>query len=139
MGLAHPGWAEQGDVGVRPDEPEGGEVADLAGVEIGLEREVELVEGLVVRQPGEFERVPEPAALPDADLFLEGEVEEVEVAELGGLGAGGERRRFPGEMLQQEAFGVPADPVGDQPVRTAGSGLGHAAPPIPPESPAAWS
>ena len=58
------GWAEERDVGFGVDEGEGGEVADLAGVEVGLEGEVELVQCLVVRQAGEFQRVAEPAAFP---------------------------------------------------------------------------
>ncbi len=53
MGLADAGRAEQGDVAVRGDEAERGEVADLAGVEVGLEGEVERVEAFVVRQAGE--------------------------------------------------------------------------------------
>jgi len=64
VGLADPGWAEQGDVAVAGDELQRGQVADLAGVEVGLEGEVELVEALVVGQPGQLERGPEPAALP---------------------------------------------------------------------------
>ncbi len=82
-----------------PDEPEGGEVADFAGVEVGLEGEVELIEGLVVRQPGELQRVAEPAALPHPDLFLEHQVEEVQVAQLCGLGPGGQRRCLVGEVV----------------------------------------
>ena len=83
-GLADAGWAEQGHVGLRFHELEGGQVTDLAGVEVGLERKVELVEGLVVGQPGEFHGVAEPAAFSEAELFLEQEVDEVEVPHLPG-------------------------------------------------------
>src|SRR4051812_26029139 len=59
VGLAGARRAEQGDVArggaaVAGQERQRGEVADLAGVEVGLEREVELVESLVVREPGEL-------------------------------------------------------------------------------------
>ena len=85
-GFADPGRSEQGDVGFGLDELQGGEVADLAGVEAGLEGEVELLQGLVVRQPGQFQGVAEPAAFPQPDLFFQQQVDEVEVAHLRGLG-----------------------------------------------------
>ena len=96
------------------DEFEGGEVADLAGVETGLEREVEGVQRLVVRQPGQFQCVAEPAALAEPDFFLEQEVDEVEVAELTGFGAVDELGEGVGEVGEAEAGGVGADPVGGQ-------------------------
>jgi len=52
VALAYPGRSEEGEVGFGLDEGERGQVADLADVQGGLEGEVELVEGLVVRQPG---------------------------------------------------------------------------------------
>jgi hypothetical protein len=79
-GLADPGWAEEADVGLGLDEAEGGQVADLAGVQVGLEGEVEAVQALVVGQPRQLEGVAEPAALADADLFFQDQVEEVQVA-----------------------------------------------------------
>jgi hypothetical protein len=50
------------------DEGQRGEVTDLADVEVGLEGEVELVEGLVVRQPGQLERGAEPAPFAQAEF-----------------------------------------------------------------------
>jgi hypothetical protein len=44
------------------DEAEGGQVADLAGVQFGLEGEVEGVQALVVGQARELEGVAEPPA-----------------------------------------------------------------------------
>ena len=113
-GLADAGRAEQGDVGLGVDERQGGEVADLAGVEVGLEREVELVQGLVVRQPGQLQRVAEPAAFAQPEFFLEHQVDEVEVAHLGGLGAVDELGDGVGQVGQAEPGGVVTDPVGGQ-------------------------
>ena len=48
VGLADAGRAEQGDVGPGVDELQRGEVLDPAGLEVGLERVVELGQGLVV-------------------------------------------------------------------------------------------
>jgi hypothetical protein len=87
VGLADPGWAEQGDVVVGGDELERGEVADLARVEVGLEGEVERVEAFVVGQAGEFERGAEPASFAQADLLAQEQVDELEVAHAVGLGA----------------------------------------------------
>jgi hypothetical protein len=89
-------------------------VADLAGIQVGLEGEVELVQGLVVRQPGKFERVAEPAALAQTELFFEEQVDEVEVAHLAGLGTFDELGDHIGEVGQPEPGGVVADPVGGQ-------------------------
>jgi hypothetical protein len=51
-GLADPGRSEQGGIRLVLDERQGGEVLDLARVEVGLEGEVVLVERLVVRPAG---------------------------------------------------------------------------------------
>jgi hypothetical protein len=72
--------AEEADVGFLFDEAERGEVADLAGVKVGLESEVEAVQALVVRQPRQLQGIAEPAALAHADFLLEHEVQEVQVA-----------------------------------------------------------
>jgi hypothetical protein len=81
MVFADAGWAEEGDVGFGWDELQRGEVADLADVQVGLEGEVELVRRLVVRQPGQFQRVAEPAALTQPEFFFQQQVDEVEVAQ----------------------------------------------------------
>ena len=94
-GLADPGRAEEADVGLVLDEAERGEVADLAGVQVGLEGEVEGVQALVVRQARELEGVAEAAAFADADLFLEDQVEEVQVAHGGLLGPGDQSVKVP--------------------------------------------
>ena len=97
-----------------------GEVADLAGVEVGLEREVELGEGLVVRQPGELERGPQPASFAQPEFLAEEQVDEVAVAHGVGLGPVDEVIEVLGEVREPEAGGVVVDAGGDQ--------LGHAAP-----------
>jgi hypothetical protein len=112
--LAHSGWPEEGDVGLGAHELQGGQVADLAGVECGLEGEVELVQRLVVRHPRQLQRVAEPAPFTQAELFLEQEVDEVEVAHLSGLGAVHELGDHLGQVGQPEPGGVVADPVGGQ-------------------------
>jgi len=113
-GFADAGPSKQGDVGLGADELEGGQIADLAGVELGLEREVEVVQALVVRQPGQLQCVAEPAALAQAEFFFEEEVDEVEVAHLRGLGAFDELGDDLGEVGQSEFGGMVADPVGGQ-------------------------
>ena len=105
MGLPDAGRAEQGDVGLVGDERKRGQVADLARVEVGLEREVELVDRLVVRQPGQLERVAEPAPFAQAEFFLEDQVDEVEVAQVVGLGAGGQLGGGVGQVGQARAAG----------------------------------
>jgi hypothetical protein len=111
-GFADAGRSEQGHVGFGLDELQGGEVADFAGVEVGLEGEVELVQRFVVGQPGQFQGVAEPAALPHPDFFFEQQVDEVEVAHLRGLGAFDELGDGLGEMGEAELGGVGSDPVG---------------------------
>jgi hypothetical protein len=123
-GLADPGWAEEADVGFLFDEAEGGQVADLAGVQVGLEGEVEGVQALVVGQAGQLQGVAEAAALADADLFLEDQVEEVEVAHRLPFGPVDQAVQALGQVGQAEPFGVVADAGGDQ--------LAHPRPP-------AWS
>lgn len=52
------------------DEGQGGQVFDLARVELGLEREVVLIDRFVVQQPGE------PQALVEAAVVAAGESQE---------------------------------------------------------------
>ncbi len=88
VGLADAERAEQGDVGPGVDELQRGEVLDSPGLEVGLERVVELGQGLVVRQAAELQGVSEPALLAQPGLLAEDEAREVEVAELADLRAG---------------------------------------------------
>jgi hypothetical protein len=113
-GLADPGWAEEADVGLGLGEAEGGEVADLAGVQLWLEGEVEGVQALVVGQARQLQGVVEAAAFAQADLFFQDQVEEVQVAHGGLFGPGEERVEVAGEVGQVEPFGVLADAGGDQ-------------------------
>ena len=113
-GLADPRWAQEADIGLVLDELQRGQVADLAGVQVGLEGEVEAVQALVVGQPGQLQGVAEAAAFAHADFFFEEEVEEVQVAHGGLLGPGDQRVEVLGEMGQPEPFGVLADAGGDQ-------------------------
>ena len=67
VGLADPGWPEQGGVGLGLDECQGGEVFDLAWVEVGLEGEVVVVEGLVVGQLEQLQAGAGAGILDDDD------------------------------------------------------------------------
>ena len=62
MRFSDTGRTEQGDVGFACDEFQGGQIADFTGVELRLERELELVECFVVRQTGQLKGGAEPAA-----------------------------------------------------------------------------
>ncbi|HTT26980.1 MAG TPA: hypothetical protein VMG37_01110 [Solirubrobacteraceae bacterium] len=64
------------------DEPQRAELGEAFGIELGLEADVEFIEGLVVRQPGELQPRRVAAALQDADLGFQDEVEELAIAEL---------------------------------------------------------
>ena len=64
--------------------------------------------------PDSFKRVAEPAALAQPDLFLQEQVDEVEVAHLRGFGAVDELGEGVGEVGEAEPGGVGADPVGGQ-------------------------
>jgi hypothetical protein len=123
MVLPTPGGPSRADVGLGLDEGQRGQVADLANVEIGLEGEIELLQGLVVGQPGQLERVAEPAGLAQPELLLEQQVEEVQVAHALALGAGGELVDDLAEVGQPEPAGVAADPGGDQLVHRPPSAL----------------
>ena len=90
MGLAYSRRSQERHVGVPLDELQRREVPDLAGFETGLEGEVELLKGLVVRQPGQPQGVAEPAALADPEFLTQEQVQEVEVAHLVGLSTGDE-------------------------------------------------
>lgn len=79
-----------------------------------MEGEVELVEGLVVRQPGELQGVAEPAALPQPELLFEEEIDEVEVAHLAGLGAVNQFGDDLGQVAQAEPGRMVPDPVSGQ-------------------------
>ncbi len=86
--LAHPRRAEQGGVGL--GEGQAGQVTHLAGVQLRLVGEVVVVERLVVGHLGDAQGVPDAAFLADGVFFFQyqvQEVQEVQVAELGGIGA----------------------------------------------------
>src|SRR4051812_41853057 len=86
--LADSGWAEEDHVALVLHAGQRGQVADLARIQVGLEGEVELLEGLAVRQAGKVQRVAEPSAFAVADLLVQDEIEQLQVAQLFGLGAG---------------------------------------------------
>ena len=79
-----------------------------------MKGEVEVVEGLVVREPGELEGVAEPTSFADAGLFLEDDVEELEVAHGGGLGPGDEAVDALGQVGEMQAGGGVADAGGEE-------------------------
>lgn len=107
MRLSDPGRAQDQRRHLVLHEPQRAQLGEAFGVELGLEGGVELIEGLVVRQPGELQPRRVAPTFEDADLRLEDEVEELAVAERPGLGAvdkliGGVR-----ETVKQRA-GMPA-------------------------------
>jgi len=114
MAVPTPGGGEEADVCLALDELQRGQVADLAGVGVGLEGEVEGVQALVVRQPRQLEGVAEPAALADADLVLEDQVEEVQVPHGGLFSPGDQRVQVLGEVGKPQPLGMLTDPGGDQ-------------------------
>jgi hypothetical protein len=113
-GLADARWAEEAGIRLGLDEAEGGQVADLAGVQVGLEGEVEGVQALVMRQPRQLQGVVEAAALAQADLLLKGQVDELQVAHRGLFGPGDQSVKVVGQPGQVEPFGVLTDAGGDQ-------------------------
>ena len=114
VSLAYPGWPKNGDVACAGEEFEGCEVAYPACFEAGLEGVVEVVEGFVMREPGELEGIAEPPRFADGDFFGEEVVDEVEVAHLGGICAGGGFGDRFGGVAEAEPEGVVDDPLGGQ-------------------------
>jgi hypothetical protein len=107
------------------------------GIELGLEGDVELVERLVVRQPGHLQPGGVAAALEHPNLGLEHEVEELAVAERGLFGAVDQLVGVLGDPVQPQLRRVAADPLGDQlshlppprrPTAACGAPPGRAAP-----------
>ncbi len=68
----------------------------------------------MVGQAGQFQRVGEPAGLAHAGFFFQQQVEEVQVAHLGGLGPLDQFGDRVGGMGQAQPGGVGADPVDGQ-------------------------
>lgn len=87
VGLADSGWAEDQAADFAFDETQRAQLGEVLGVELGLEGDVELVEGLVVRQPGHLQARLVAAALEHPDLGFEDEVKKLAVAQLRRLGA----------------------------------------------------
>ena len=78
---------QESGVGLGLNERQGGQVSDLAWVEVGLEGEVVVLEGLVVRQLRQPQCSAEAAVLADGEFLFEDLVKEVEVAQAGLLGS----------------------------------------------------
>lgn len=114
MRLAHPGRPQQGGVRLAVDEGEAGKVFDLAWVELGLEREVVLVQRLVVRQLGQPQALAETAVVANGQLLGEDQVEEVEVAHLRLVGPAGVLVDGLCQVRQAELAGRAADAVAGQ-------------------------
>lgn len=116
-------WSRQNGVGLDGYEVEGGQAANIAGVKVGLEGEVEVevevVQALVVGQSGEFEGIAETAALAPSDLFFQDQVQEVAVAQgvaFGTLDQGGGTSRLEGAETAQVHPGLQIqDHVGPSP------------------------
>jgi hypothetical protein len=92
-----------------------------------LEREIELVQRFVVWQPGQLQRVAEPAALAQSDFFFEEQVDEVEVAHLAGFSPLDELGEGVGEVGKSEPGGVAPDPVSGQGAHEFSFGLARLA------------
>jgi hypothetical protein len=100
---------------------------DLAGVQAGLESEVELFQRFVVWQPGQLQRVAEPPALAQSDFFFEEQVDEVQVAHLAGFSPLDELGEGVGEVGESEPGGVVPDPVSGQGAHEFSFGLARLA------------
>ena len=88
-----------------PHEPQRAQLGEPLRVQLRLERDVELVQRLVVRQPGGLQ-AGGVAAFEHADLALEHEVEELAVAELPVLGAADQLIGGVGESVELQLAGV---------------------------------
>src|SRR6266851_9708493 len=77
VALADPGRAVEQDVLVALDELTGGEVEDLRLVELGIEAEVEALEGLGGMEGGPTQPQPEPALGAALDFILQEDGEEL--------------------------------------------------------------
>jgi len=96
------------------DEPQRAQLGQALGVELGLEVDVEVVEGLVMREAGHLQAGLVAAALEHTDLTLEQQVQELAIAELRVLGALDELVGVGGDRVQPELGGVALDALGDQ-------------------------
>lgn len=114
VSLAHSGWPEDGDVLCASEKFECREIPESAWFETRLEGVVEVVEGFVVRQPGEFEGVAESFGFADGDFFGEEMIDEVEVPHLRRIGAGGGFGDGVGSVTETESDGVVDDSLGGQ-------------------------
>jgi hypothetical protein len=92
-----------------------------------LEREIELVQRFVMWQPGQLQRVAEPAALAQSDFFFEEQIDEVEIAHLAGFSPLDELGECVGEVGESESGGVAPDPVSGQGAHEFSFGLARLA------------
>ena len=86
----------------------------LPGVEVGLEREVEVLEGLVVGQPRQLQGRPQSSSFAESEFLAEQQVDEVAVAHGVGLGASDEVFEVLSEVREPETGGVVVDAGGHQ-------------------------
>ena len=70
------------------DEPAGGQVADLGDGELGVEGEVEVLQGGRLFEAGATDAAAQRASLAAGDLVLAEDLEELQVAQLAGAGLG---------------------------------------------------
>ena len=99
VGLAAAGLTEEQDRPVLVDEPQRGEVLDELAVDGGLELEVEVVDGLVEREPGVTQPGRQAPVAGGGGLFGDEPGEELDVGPVigaGVFGEGGEALRRPG-------------------------------------------
>jgi hypothetical protein len=71
----------------------------------------------VVGQPGQLQRVAEPAAFAEADFLFQEQVDEVEISHLAGLGTLDKLGEGVGEVGESEPGGMVPDPVSGQGAR----------------------
>src|SRR5690606_33760927 len=90
VGFAAAGLTEEQDRAVLFDEPQGGEVLDEFAVDGGLELEVEVVDGLVEREPGVAQPGGEAPIARRGGFFGDEACEELDVGPVVGAGVVGE-------------------------------------------------
>lgn len=122
--LPTPGGPSRAALALGLDEGEGRQVFDLPGIELGLKREVVLVECLVVRQLGQPQALSEAPVVTNGEFLGQDQVEKVEVAHFGLVCPAGVLVQALCQVGQAELGGCAADSSADQLAQLGSSGVG---------------